>query len=101
MAQLDRRAFLARTSLLAAAASTVAAVPGVLSVLAADAPEADAAATDAGALDEASLGAADATAPLIAHVRDLETGEIGIFNGTREVVVENPALAQSILRAAR
>ena len=46
-------------------------------------------------------GAADATQPLVAHVRDLSTGEIGVFNGTREVVVRDPELASRILRAAR
>jgi len=47
------------------------------------------------------MTAADATQPLVAHVRDLSTGEIGIFNGTSEFVVRDPALARSILRAAR
>jgi len=77
--ELDRRAFLARSSLIAAAAGAVAAVPGVLG----------------------GMTAADATQPLVAHVRDLSTGEIGIFNGTSEFVVRDPALARSILRAAR
>jgi hypothetical protein len=102
MSELDRRAFLARSSLLAAAAGAVAAVPGVLGVLASEAPELDAAAGDSAAADSDVLGAtaADASQPLVAHVRDMATGEIGIFNGTNEVVVTNPALARSILRAA-
>jgi len=101
--ELDRRAFLARSSLIAAAAGAVAAVPGVLGVLTAEAPELDATASDTVAAESDQLGmtAADATQPLVAHVRDLSTGEIGIFNGTSEFVVRDPALARSILRAAR
>ncbi len=104
MADLDRRAFLARSSFLAAAAGAAAVVPGVLSAVASEAPEADAAAADtasADAADGASTAAADAASTLVAHVRDLSTGEVAIFNGTREIVVQNPALARSILGAAR
>ena len=39
--------------------------------------------------------------PLVAHVRDLSTGEIGIFNGTREVVFNDPQLAARLFRAAQ
>ncbi len=41
------------------------------------------------------------TEPLVAHVRDLSTGEIGIFNGTREVVFKDPQLAARLFHAAR
>ncbi len=103
MADVDRRTFLARSGLLAAAAGAAAVVPGVLTTLSADAPEVDAAATDASSAsaDDLVATAASSSEPLIAHVRDLETGEIGIFNGAKEIVVQNPALARSILRAAR
>jgi hypothetical protein len=37
----------------------------------------------------------------VAHVRDLSTGEIGIFNGTREVVLKDPQLAARLFRAAQ
>jgi hypothetical protein len=37
----------------------------------------------------------------VAHVRDLSTGEIGIFNGTREVVFKDPQLAARLFHAAR
>ena len=66
-----------------------------------EAPEIDAAASDSAAgISDLGVGAADNTAPLIAHVRDLATGEIGVFNGTREIVVRDPQLARRILRAA-
>jgi hypothetical protein len=100
MADLDRRAFLTRSSLLAAAAGVAAVVPGALGALTAEAPEVDAAASDASAVGSDDLGAvADTGEPLVAHVRDVSTGEISIFSGTREVVIQNASLARSILRA--
>jgi hypothetical protein len=103
MASFSRRAFLARSSMVAAAAGAASAIPGLTSVLGAaqnEAPAVDTAVTDAPALD-ASIGAVDSGAPLVAHVRDLSTGEIAVFNGTREVIVRNPQLANSLFRAGR
>jgi hypothetical protein len=100
MEQLDRRTFLTRSSLLAAAAGAAAVVPAALTALSADAPELDAA-TDTAAEGDAELGAADAGTTLVAHVRDLSTGEIGVFNGTREVVIQNQALARTLYQASR
>lgn len=100
MAELNRRAFLARSSLLAAAAGAAAVAPGVLVAVAAEAPEVDASVTDT-AVADASAGAATASEPIVAYVRDASSGEVGLFNGAREVVVQDPGLARSILRAAR
>ena len=69
---------------------------GLVGPTEADAPAAVDAAT--AATDE---GAATLAQPLVAHVRDLSTGEIGIFNGTREVIVNDPQLAARLFRAAR
>ena len=41
------------------------------------------------------------TEPLVAHVRDLATGEIGLFSGTREITVLDPRLAAALVRALR
>ncbi len=106
MASFSRRAFLVRSSMVAAAAGAASAIPGLTSALGAaqsEAPALDSAATDAATADmtEAGAGVGDAGAPLVAHVRDLSTGEIGVFNGTTEVVVRDPQLANSIFRAAR
>jgi hypothetical protein len=100
MDRYDRRTFLTRSSLLAATAGAVAVVPSALSALVNDAPELDTTA-DAAAAESADVGAADASLPLVAHVRDLASGEIGVFNGTREVVIKNPALARTLFNAAR
>ena len=39
------------------------------------------------------------TEPLVAHVRDLATGEIGLFSGTREITLLDPQLAARLARA--
>jgi hypothetical protein len=44
---------------------------------------------------------AQLTEPVVAHLRDLTTGEINVFVGSRQVVVNNPALAHAIFRATR
>ena len=42
-----------------------------------------------------------AAQPLLAHVKDLSTGEISLFQGEREVVIRDPALARRLFSAAR
>jgi hypothetical protein len=39
--------------------------------------------------------------PLIAHVRDFSTGEIGLMIGTREVIYRDRELAHHLMRTAR
>jgi len=99
MAEVSRRTFLRNSGLAVAGAGVLSQIPvlsGLVGAGEADVP----AATDAATIgtDE---GAATLTQPLVAHVRDLSTGEIGIFNGTREVVVNDPQLAARLFRAAR
>lgn len=96
MAQFSRRLFLLRSSL---AAASVAAAPVLIESLG------PAAASDVPAADEAASGAdvaaADLSGPLVAHVKDLSTGEISLFSGTREIVTHDPQLAGRLFRAAR
>jgi hypothetical protein len=94
---VSRRSFLGRSSLAVAAAGVLSSVPGLSSLLGAtesDLPAGDAAV--AGTDESAAL-----THPLVAHVRDVSTGEISLFNGTREIVVRDPQLAGRLVRAAR
>ncbi|HEY7948119.1 MAG TPA: twin-arginine translocation signal domain-containing protein [Acidimicrobiales bacterium] len=102
MAEVSRRSFLRNSGLAVAAAGVMSQVPllgNFVTAGEADAPAAtDAAAGAAGAAGE---GTASLTEPLVAHVRDLSTGEIGIFNGTREVIYHDPQLAARLFRAAR
>jgi len=95
---VSRRAFLGRGSLAVAAAGVLSTVPGLsglLGVAETEGPAADASVAGADA------GGANLSEPLVAHVRDLSTGEISLFNGTQEVVVRNPQLANQLARAAR
>jgi hypothetical protein len=99
MAEVSRRSFLRNSGLAVAGAGVMSQVPflsGLVGATEADAPAAADAAT-AGTEE----GTASLTEPLVAHVRDLQSGEIGIFNGTREVVVKDPQLAARLFRAAR
>jgi hypothetical protein len=100
MKPIERRAFLTRGSMAVAAAGFVTAVPGLASGLVAveqDAPEAESLAAEAAAAGETLT----MDEPIVAHVRDLATGEIGLFSGTREVVFRDPSLAARLFRATR
>jgi hypothetical protein len=94
---LSRRAFLRRGTLTAAAVGVMSAVPGLPGLLAGGASEAPA--VDSG-ISEAEGDAGALAEPLLAHVKDLGTGEITLFQGEREIVVRNPSLARQILSAA-
>ena len=89
MDDLDRRTFLMRGSLAAAAAGVAAALPLGADVLvgpAAGATEAD--------------GPVDMPEPVVAHVRNAATGEIALYVGSREVTVVDRGLASKLVRAA-
>jgi hypothetical protein len=89
MAELTRRSFLTRTSMgvaggvLAGALATEVVRPG---------------AEQLGRLELPSNAAA--TEPLIAHVRNLKTGEIALLVGTREVIYKDRELAARLAVAA-
>jgi hypothetical protein len=95
----SRRWFLKTGSAAVVAAGAISTLPGL--------PSAVGALETQGPADaEATLSAeADASSaleePLVAHVRDLSTGEIGLFSGTREITILDPQLAARLLRAAR
>ena len=95
---LSRRNFLRRGALTTAAVAVAGSVPGVSTLLATTA--ADGPAVDTGVTDAADEGGS-LTEPLIAQVKDPGTGEISLFQGEREVVVHSPALARSLMSAAR
>ena len=95
MKEIERRAFLTRGSMAVAAAGVATAMPGLVSGLVAAEEEGPEAAS-------AFEGeAATMTEPLVAHVRDLATGEIGVFSGTQEVVFHDPSLAARLFHATR
>lgn len=95
---LSRRNFLRRGAFTTAAVAVATSVPGISTLVATTA--ADAPAVDTGVSDAADE-AGPLTEPLIAQVKDAGTGEISLFQGEREVVVRSPALARSLMSAAR
>ncbi len=101
MNEVSRRVFLKGGSAAVVAAGAISAIPGLPALIGAadtqgpaDVGAAETAASEA----EASLSMDE---PIIAHIRDLGTGEIGLFAGTREITVLNPQLAASLFRAMR
>ncbi len=95
---LSRRNFLRRGTFTAAAVAVASSVPGISTLI--TTTSADSPAVDTGVSDAADDGGA-LTEPLVAQVKDPTTGEISLFQGEREVVVHSPALARSLIAAAR
>src|SRR5579875_1744809 len=94
MPGLSRRTFLTRGSL-AVVVGSAAAVPGLGSLLA-EAPE-DSPEVESGLTDAEAEAAAD-SGPVVAHVSDLRSGEISLYQGENEVVIKDPALATRLFR---
>jgi hypothetical protein len=88
MNDLSRRRFLTHTSIGIAFAGALAVVPGVATALKLPAP---------------STGGAQAMSsePLVAHVRDLASGEIALLVGTEQVISRDRDLAARLYAAAR
>ncbi len=98
MSELSRRVFLIRGSLGAAAVGAAAAMPGLPAFISAadgEAPAADGAAT------AAIEGTPTMSEPLIAHIKDLQTGEMTLYMGQQEFSYSDPDLATRIFRAAK
>ncbi len=89
MNELTRRRFLTHTSIGAALAGAVAIVPGLTTAFKLTGPTAT-------LHPEAGL-----SEPLVAHVRDLASGEIALLVGTTEVVYRDRDLARRLYAAAR
>ncbi len=102
MSEFTRRTFLKTGSAAVVAAGALSAVPALPAAVNAFDTTAP---VDAGAAEsadaDADAGAPSLAEPLIAHVRDLATGEIGLFTGTREITVLDPSLAARLLRSIR
>jgi hypothetical protein len=47
------------------------------------------------------LALTDGNGPLVAYLRDVAVGEIGLLVGTREIIVRDRELVQRLLRAAQ
>lgn len=89
MAKLTRRGFIKRTSIGAATIGALAAAPGL------------AVAHASPRTRMTDLSTAELHGPLVAHVRNVSSGEIALLIGTREVVVRDPELVMRLVNAAR
>jgi hypothetical protein len=99
----SRRMFIRGSVGLAAAGAAIAAVPGFSGALAVtenEAPGAEDAASTA-VEEGAATGTSSFAEPLIAHVKDLQTGEMSLYFGENEVIVKDPGLASRLVGAAR
>jgi hypothetical protein len=100
VSDFSRRSFLKGGSAAVVAAGALSAIPGlpaVLGVVETQGP-ADVGAADA-AIADAEASSTVLSEPLVAHIRDLGTGEIGLFSGTREIILHDPQLAARLARA--
>jgi hypothetical protein len=95
---ISRRRFIHRGTLTAAAVGVVTSVPGWSGLLTSSVAAAPAAEEDVGQVD-GDVGAV--APPLLAHVKDLSTGEISVFQGEREVIIRDAAVANRLFSAAR
>ncbi len=94
--------FLKRGSFAVAAAGVATAIPGLPQLLSSVEAEAPAAGSAAGAgLAPATGETAALTETLVAHVKDLQTGEISLFLGEREITYHDSHLAGLIHQATR
>ena len=93
MENVSRRGLLRNGSLTVMGAGLVGLAAKAPAASAADRPPAAASAS-------AALPAgASLDGPLVAHVKDLRTGEIGVYLGTTEVTFRDPHLAAKLYRA--
>jgi hypothetical protein len=96
MAKLTRRGFLEKTSVGAAAVGALITVPGLTKV-----PNAKAAPAPTSSDAVIDLSAAERSGLLVAHVRNLKTGEIALMVGTREIVFHDRRFVARLVKAAR
>jgi len=98
MEHVSRRGLLRNGSIAVVGAGLVAAVPAGLAARAPDASAADRSPATAPGGTALPAGAS-LDGPLVAHVKDLSTGEIGVYMGTSEVTFRDPHLAAKLYRA--
>ncbi len=96
MVKLTRRGFFKQTTASVAtigvlAVGVLAAAPNLAAVVENSAPDVPAAETE--------LSAATLTEPMLAHVRDVATGEVSLMVGEREIIYRDPQLVMRLLRA--
>jgi hypothetical protein len=101
MSEFSRRVFLKGGGAAIVAAGAISAIPGLPALVGVADTQgpADLGAAESAAADTSSVGTL--SEPIVAHIRDLASGEVGLFSGTDEITVHDPQLAASILRAMK
>ena len=92
MESIDRRRFLMRSGAAVAAAGVASAVPF---------SAAEALTKGRGTVRAAVPADAKLDEPVVAHLRDLHTGEVSLFKGHTEVTVKDKHLAALLFNATR
>jgi len=96
MKDLSRRSFLGRGSMVAAAAGIGAMAPAAVGTLLSSGEAAAPAISEVG---DDLPAAGDVDGAVVAHISNASTGQLSIFNGTREVVINDPTVVSHLLRA--
>ncbi|HTW19099.1 MAG TPA: hypothetical protein VME70_02680 [Mycobacteriales bacterium] len=91
---LSRRLFLARGSMTVVAAGVVSAMPALPAAVSAAESEAPAAESEVGA-------GVSMSEPLVAQVKNLQTGEVSLYTGEREISILDRGLAARLYNAAK
>jgi hypothetical protein len=89
MASLSRQNFIKKATVSAAAAGALATVPGF------------SLATEPAFASESDTRMSVHAGPVLAHIRNVATGEIAVLFGTREVVIHDVEVVNRLLRAAQ
>lgn len=89
MLKLTRRVFFKRTTASVATLGVLAAAPALMT--ASEEPE----------VITNDLSGAALSDTLIAHVRDLATGEVALMFGTQEIIYRDPDLVMRLFRAVQ
>jgi len=94
---INRRAFIARSGAIAAAAGAAVLIPGQI------AGAASRVSNGAGAksvpMTSVMTSSKEPAAPIIAHLRNPATGEISVYSGSEEFILHDPALAARLVIA--
>jgi hypothetical protein len=96
MPEFSRRNFLKRSSVAVATAGAAASLPGLPSLLSSS--QSDAQSVEA---DISDILPATSDQPLVAHIKDLQSGEMSLFQGEREMTFRDPQLAARLYRAMK
>ena len=89
MVKLTRRGFLGKSTIGAATIGALLTAPGLAEI------------TQASTGLGHKLTREELEGPIVAHVRNLSTGEIAIMVGTREIVYHDPQFVKRLAKAVR